>query len=371
VTGSDVAVTAALGILGLYGTGPASAEQGIDAPAGAYVLMAAACLPVLIARWRPLVAFGATATVVGVYLALGFALGPILASLAVVAYGLGLRVPMRRALTVAAVGLGVIMAAVAVGVLQDTAWWPYLPSTASWLLIPLAAGVAVKVRRDAATAVRAEQGRRAASEERLTWTQEVHDIVGHGLAVVALQAGVALRVLERDPGQARAALEAIRATSREALDALRAEIDALRGADAPLRPATGLADLPDLAARLRSGGLPVAVTVADRAGDAPAEVQRAAYRIVQESLSNVLKHGGPDASARVAIERVDGLIRVEVNDTGRGGPVADGGHGLAGMRARAEALGGTFTAGPGPGGGFLVVADLPAHRDGAPPAVVP
>jgi signal transduction histidine kinase len=162
----------------------------------------------------------------------------------------------------------------------------------------------------------------------------------------------------------RQALEAIRAASRDALDGVRAELAALREPEppgSPQRPSTGLAQLPALAARIRSSGLPVAVEVDDTVTDLglPAEVDRSAYRIVQEALTNVLRHGGPGATARVRVEVDAGTLRLKVTDTGRGASPGVSGQGIEGMRARVEALGGSVEAGPLPAGGFAVRARLP------------
>jgi signal transduction histidine kinase len=226
----------------------------------------------------------------------------------------------------------------------------------------------LKARRDAAFDVRAEQARRAVSEERLRLAREVHDVAGHGFAVIAMQAGVALRVLDRDPAGARAALEGIRATSKEALESLRAEIEAMRHPDAPLRPASGLADLPGLAERIRTSGLPVTIEGMPAPDDLPDAVDRAAYRITQESLTNVLRHGGADATARVSVRREGSTLHLEVTNSGRdAGGVGRGGRGLDGMRARAEALGGSLDAGPLTGGGFAVRARLPLATSASEP----
>jgi signal transduction histidine kinase len=234
--------------------------------------------------------------------------------------------------------------------------------------------VAVKARRDAAADVRAEQARRASYEERLRLTQEVHDVVGHGLAVIAMQAGVALRMLDRDQTRVRQALEAIRATSRDALDSVRAELAAVREParpGLPLRPATGLADLPTLAARIRSTGLPVEIDGTITGLNLAVEADRSAYRIVQESLTNVLRHGGPGATARVRVALDADTLRLEVTDTGRGTAPGAAGQGIDGMRARAEALGGSLEAGPALGGGFAVRARLPVSTRVAAPAERP
>jgi signal transduction histidine kinase len=177
--------------------------------------------------------------------------------------------------------------------------------------------------------------------------------------VIAMQAGVALHVLELDPAQARESMEAVRATSRESLEHLRAQLDALRGTDDPgaRRPAAGLDDLPRLVDRVRAGGMTVRLSGLAALPPVPEAVGIAAYRIVQESLTNVLRHAGT-TSAETTLEVAAGALRITVADAGGPTPPAPEGSGIAGMRAQAEVLGGTLTATPGPGG-FTVVAHLP------------
>lgn len=192
--------------------------------------------------------------------------------------------------------------------------------------------------------------------------QELHDGVGHGLSVIAMQAGVALHLLERDPAQVRASLDAIRETSKESLDALRSELAAMSGDEAPRRPAPGIDDLPALTRRVRGAGLDVEVTGAP--GDVPGPVGEICYAVVQEALTNVLRHA--DATrATVRFERTDPVAMVvEVHDDGRGreaGSAATG-LGLGGLRARVTGLGGTFEAGPTEAG-FRVRATLPLGEE--------
>jgi signal transduction histidine kinase len=232
-----------------------------------------------------------------------------------------------------------------------------------------AVGAALQVRRRSEAGVRREQARRAVSEERLQMAQDVHDGVGHGLAVIAMHAGVALHVLDRDPARARELLTAIQATSREALDGLRTDLDRWRSADdaASRRPVPGLDDLPRLLARMRAGGLVLDDRVELCAG-VPAEVGEAAYRIVQESLTNVLRHAGA-TPADVTLGCTGDALIVEVRDRGAGAPGSDdvpAGSGITGMRRRTAALGGRFTAGPAPDGGFVVRAELPVGARVAP-----
>ncbi len=357
--------------VGIFGTGPAARHEHVTVAPLAYGLVVLAALATLVWRVRPLWTLGIVTGSVLAYLLLDYPYGPIVFSQVLAALGAALWLPLRRMVTGIAVVLAASTAVVAVGVITGIRSWSELLPISVWLVIPAAVGAVVKARRDAAKEVRAAQARRAVSEERLRLAQEVHDVAGHGFAVIAMQAGVALRVLDRDPAAARTSLEGIRMASRQALDGLRAEVEALRS-DVPLRPRSGLADLPALADRMRASGLPVdlqlpgavpgaAATGAAGYPDIAPPVDLAAYRIVQESLTNVLRHAGPAATARVSVT-VDGpLLRIEVRDDGHGAAAGQvrPGRGIDGMRERAEALGGTLSAGPGPAGGFAVTAELP------------
>jgi signal transduction histidine kinase len=174
-----------------------------------------------------------------------------------------------------------------------------------------------------------------------------------------MQAEIALHLMHRKPEQVEAALTAISRTSKEGLDELRATLAAVRHGD-DRAPVPGLAQLPALRDRLAYAGLPVTVSVvgAPVGGELPVAVDLAGYRIVQEALTNVLRHAG-STTAQVRIEHRDDAVVVEVTDTGLGGAPSPGGTGIAGMRERADALGGHLEAGPGPEGGFRVYAVLP------------
>jgi signal transduction histidine kinase len=206
----------------------------------------------------------------------------------------------------------------------------------------------------------------AVHAERLRIARELHDVVGYSLAAIALHAGVAERVMDDRPDQVGEALLAIKTVSAEASRELRAILGVLRRVDDGQPPAAGrgVGGLDDLAATASSAGVPTRVAISGRSRPLLAAVDQAAYRIVQESLTNVLRHAGPtSASVRVAYEP-DGLV-VEVVDDGRAGEPGGGGgspgsgHGIAGMRERALALGGQLEAGRRAGGGFRVRASLP------------
>jgi signal transduction histidine kinase len=219
-----------------------------------------------------------------------------------------------------------------------------------------------RARAESARA-RQEQARRQASDERLRIAQELHDVLGHHLSLINVRAGVALHLLDTQPQQARDALGAIKVASAEALREVRTVLAALKpeGEAAPLAPAPGLAAVEDLAAAARAAGMLVHIERSGEERPVPGEVERAAYRIVQESLTNVRRHAGPEASATVSLQYGPDDLTVRVEDTGVGGePSTSEGNGIPGMHERATALGGTLTAGPDPdGSGFRVEARLP------------
>jgi signal transduction histidine kinase len=213
--------------------------------------------------------------------------------------------------------------------------------------------------RDAA---RTQESARRLVEERLRIAHEVHDVVGHGLATIALRAGVADHVAARDPQEAQAALRAIRRISAESLDELGSLLDVLRSGGVERAPVPDLAQVPRLVAGMREAGLDVRLEMEGDAA-APDVVGTAAYRIVQEALTNVVRHAGDGARARVRLVPRGRGLEVEVLDDGRAAAApATPGRGLSGMRERAAALGGSFEAGARPGGGFRVWASLPGGR---------
>ena len=224
---------------------------------------------------------------------------------------------------------------------------------------------------------RAEATARRASEERLAIARDLHDVVAHSISVINVQANTALHLMDRQPERAREALSAIREVSGQALAEFGTVLGALRDADgsvgggAPLAPVPGVARLDELAARARSAGFAVSVAAEGPVRQLPAGVDAAAYRIVQEALTNTVRHSA-GRSASVLLRYRDEDLVIEVDDDGagagatragggRGGAGSPGsGTGLTGMAERARALGGSLAAGPRPSGGFRVLARLPA-----------
>ena len=213
--------------------------------------------------------------------------------------------------------------------------------------------------------VRAQAAAQTALAERLRIARELHDIVAHSIGIIAIQAGSGCGVFDARPEEARDALAAIEAASRETLSGLRRMVTGLRSAEAepgreppPLGPAPGLADLERLAATTRDAGVQVEVDWRGSREALPADIDLSAFRIIQEAVTNVVRHAGTDR-CQLVIDSHDGQLSIEVTDGGRGADAAGTGYGITGMRERATLLGGDFSAGPRPDGGFRVAARLP------------
>ncbi|GAA4448559.1 sensor histidine kinase [Phytohabitans houttuyneae] len=343
-------------VIGIGGTGPAGEGQDRPVTAFTYVLVVIVALSLVVRRRWPLVTLGIAAAGTSLYLVLQYPYGPILLAFMVATYTAARHLPLKPA----AIAAGIALVVLSVHTFTDGNIEGLVPG-AAWVVVPFAVGVTVRLSREAAARTRDDLARQYADEERLRVAQEVHDVVGHGLSAINMQAEIALHLLDKRPEQAEAALTAISRTSREALDELRVTLALVRRTrEGETRAATaGLARLDDLVARMSETGVPVTVEVTGERRDLPAVIDLAAYRVVQESLTNVLRHAGA-ATATVRLTYLPKEVSVEVLDTGRGVPGAPGGgHGLVGMRERVAALGGEFTAGPAESGGFRVYATLP------------
>jgi signal transduction histidine kinase len=232
----------------------------------------------------------------------------------------------------------------------------------AWLI-----GHSIRQAQARAELVRVQTAAQAAMAERLRIARELHDIVAHSVGVIAIQAGSGRGVFDARPGEARDALAAIETASRETLSGLRRVVTGLRRAEpepgswlAPLGPAPGLADVDRLAATALEAGVRVEIDVDWRGSrePLPADIDLSAFRIIQEAVTNVVRHAHTDR-CRVSVSHQDGQLSIEITDSGRGGTAAGTGYGITGMRERAALLGGDLSAGPLPGGGFRVAARLP------------
>jgi signal transduction histidine kinase len=362
--------------------GQASARP-VDAVAVAVV--AAGSAGIVVRRRWPAVSLTATVGATLLFVELHYPYGPVFALTAVSMYSVAAWRSTRYA----------VVAAVVVALVHVvwTVWFENDPegplasllASTAWVAAAIGAGVAVRVRREAIARALADERRRAGYEERLRLAQEVHDVVGHSLAVISMNAGAALHVLGK-PGPVPAeplhrSLRAIRQASNGALDELRAALatftgtlpapvarapggaagDGVAGDGAAGGAAPGLAAVPALVAATDVDGLTVTLDVAGSPPAVPPAVDVAGYRIVQEALANVVRHAAAStAGVRIAYE--PDAVAITVADDGRGGPATaatTGGTGLASMRERAGALGGSVATGPATGGGFEVRAVLP------------
>jgi signal transduction histidine kinase len=377
---------ALLTLVQVVGTAVAAGRQPLARPLDAvgYALLVAGPVAYgLLRRARLLTLAGTLVPTVGYALA-GYPRGPyfvaaVVALFAAVRTGARVGAWVECAVAYAAyVGLGALVPSVG-GIVLTRPTLGGAVGVATWTVVALALAEAARgrserfaeMRRAGAEAARAraEQSRRQASEERLRIARELHDVLGHHLSLINMRAGVALHLLdtqppERAPEQARDAFDAIKQASAEALREVRGVLAALRPADesAPRSPTPGLADLDALVEQARAAGLPVTLRLDGLPAVLPAEVDRAAYRIVQEALTNVRRHAGPNATATVCIGWSPQALTVRVDDDGAGPAMvapAEPGNGIPGMRERAAALGGELSAGGRGEGGFRVRATLP------------
>ncbi|SNY68789.1 sensor histidine kinase [Paractinoplanes atraurantiacus] len=294
------------------------------------------------------------ATATSAYLIAGFPYGPILLSFGVAVHAVGRRLPLRRALPWAVAALAIVL----IHTFTGPPGLVGLAPGSAWVIVPFTLGAARRLVVEAQSRERAETERRIADAERLRLSQEVHDVVGHGLAAIQMQADIALHVRDTRPAQAHEALAAISAAADEALEELRATL-----AGAPTSP--GLANAEDLCTRLRTAGVSVTLTVQGSPAALPPATDAAAYRILQESLTNVLKHAA-QRQATVTIRHSPTAVDLRITNPAPPFPHIDG-FGITGMRRRAEHLGGTLQATSTSPTTFTVHAALP-HATTEPPA---
>lgn len=379
--GAVASIAFVLSVVALISATPAELALFERAPDGwAYVLVAGQTLPIAFRRVRPVAVLGVVVAAFVLDRMLDYPSSTAAVGVAFAFHSLGSQLPRKRSLQIGLPVIAVLVAFTAMGA-------RYVESVSVGTviilliatLVPLLLGREVNERRRYLTeleerAVRLEhdreqQARRAVREERTRIARELHDVVAHEMTVMTVQAAAARRVISKDPDQASEALTAIESAGHDALAEMRRLLGLLRHEDGEgdLLPQPGLGRLSGLMEQMEESGLPTSLVIEGDATVLPAGIDLSAYRIIQESLTNSLKHGGPHTKAAVRVVYEPDQIFVEVEDDGRGSAADPGtnggaGHGLVGMRERIAMLDGSLTAGPRPGGGFMVRATIPRLR---------
>jgi signal transduction histidine kinase len=353
----------------------------------AYVLALVSTLPAAVRRFWPLPVLAVVLAGSVASMAIGTGKDPSVV-VAFVLYLVALRYPRRTSAGVLAgvlalTAVATVAGGAALGHQEAGAVATRIVTSAVVIIAAWVIGFAVREQRAYTAGLREQaerraqaqlaEGRRAIAEQRLQIARELHDVVAHSLSLIAVQAGVGNYVAEARPEEAARALASIQVTSRTALREMRRLLGVLRDdrAGADLAPAHGLADVGQLIAGTADAGVRVQLEIGGPQRPVPPGVDLAAYRIIQEALTNVVKHAGTTAS-RVTVTYTDDALDLEITDDGQGAPVgavaASAGHGIAGMRERTSLFGGEFHAGPLPGRGFRVAARLPLEGAPAEPA---
>ncbi|MFC4031949.1 sensor histidine kinase [Streptomyces polygonati] len=340
------------------------------APLWAYLLIAVSGLALIWRRRCPRAVLAISLAGVLGFTALGYVSNASLVIPPIALYAVALTVSAREAVTLGAVTLVAFGGIVAASPFNSVGSGDI--ALAGLVAVAVLAGIASANRRDYLEAVRSrselsertqeERTRRSIDAERLRIARELHDVVAHTMSTINVQAGAASYVTGYLPAEAADALRAIKTASKDGLRELRAILSVLRQADdlEPHQPQPGLARLDALVAGVTASGLPANIVITGRPCALPPAVDLAAYRIIQESLTNAIRHAGP-ATATVHLTYDHHEVRLSITDTGRG-PAATGptaGHGLIGMRERAAATGGSLSAGAAVNGGFEVTENLP------------
>ncbi|GGS36504.1 sensor histidine kinase [Actinokineospora fastidiosa] len=352
---TDVLLALLLAAIGVFGSLGADGVSTLDRPVDGLALGLAGANGVLLVLRRvvPVVTVVASAVVTSAYLVLGYPYGPILVSLLVAVYSVARYVRLRWSLPAGGAALVILLVHVFTNPVALPGLVGLVPGSA-WVVVPFAVGVSVRQYREGVERARAEAVRRRVDAERLRLAREVHDVVGHGLAAIKMQAEVALHLIDVKPAQAEVALTAISRTAADALDEVRAMVRS--SGEAERAPVPGLARLADLRDRMSDAGMRVDLDAEPVPGGLSPAADLAGYRVVQESLTNALRHSlAKRASVRVRFD-VDVVI-IDVRNPVERAPGPDG-MGIPGMRERVTALGGDFSAGPD-NGSFRVHARIP------------
>lgn len=389
----DVAIAAALLVLALmsaFNAGALGLPVGRAHDAFGYALLVAQVVPLVWRQSAPRTVLWSVFAPWVAYVGLGYSDNPASFALYVALYGIAAYLPRRSAVTHGVVVAGLTLAWTAVGVLiTDYVPWTSLIAAALAVVVPMMIGFVDHRRRERITELELAEERREQAErviaadavraERARIARELHDVVAHEITVMTLQAEGARRLARDSDARVLEALGTIAASGRTGLAEMQRMIGVLRATEQEaadtverdraaldMQPMPALAAIPALTQQVADAGLPVELSIVGTA-HVPAGVELNAYRVVQEGLTNAMKHAGPGARATVTVDREPARVLVVIEDDGRG-VISDaasqsGGHGLRGMAERVHALGGTLEYGPRQGGGFRVRAVLPSTDD--------
>ncbi|MGX1808885.1 sensor histidine kinase [Nocardia sp. NPDC055321] len=392
IRGWDALIAVVIAVVQLGGGTAANAHQDVlrDLDPLGYALLAAGPLLLLVRRRYPEPVLYGTIAAAAAYLLLGYGYGPIFLSLVVAFLTAGVRGSRWRTYPLVLAGyLAMVWPVPGWRGYASNSWQQF--GLLAWLVVLVAIAEGIRQRRAALLARReqeaealrnaeaerarelAEQEQRA-GEERLAIARELHDVLAHSLSLINVQSSVALELFDRKPEQAATALAAIKTASKDALGEVNSLLRSIRGGtatvSAPVTPTVGIGDLEALTGPARTAGVQVRTIVTGTVRRLPAVVEVAAARIVQEALTNVVRHA-PGASVLVTIRYSAERLFVCVENTPPARAATEtsgGGHGIRGMTERANALGGRLAAAPKPDGGFRVEARLPAHLTQPEPA---
>lgn len=360
----DVVVALVLTIVAMGSSGALSRwtnpDHHIDALG--FVLAAGTGLSLIFRRRWPLPSLALCTAFLATYLIIGYPYSLIFLPFVVGVYTVARYLPLVQSAPASFLVLLALMAHLFTNEAALNSFAGLGPATA-WVVVPFAIGTTMRTYRENQTRERAEALRQRVDDERLRVAQEVHDIVGHGLAAIKMQADVALHVLAKKPEQAQTALEAISRTSGDALEELRATLAVVRRTgDDDRSPTPSLGRLHGLLKRMDDAGVRIELSTSGDERPLPDLVDLTGYRIVQEALTNVLRHSGADR-AKLDLTYETGAVTIVISNPVNGAPSPGSGSGIPGMRERVTSLGGTFAAGPS-AEGFAVTATLPTLPTG-------
>jgi len=350
-------------LIAILVAGTVGSQDGVHGPL-AWLLVVAASAPLAVRRRAPIPVLALVAGVVIAFAALGNG-GAGDVALALAVYTVAAHEPWERVATFCLPPAIVASLASQIAAQTHRNWVEVLTGVVAFVGLSVLIGRVVFNRRRRLVLDRELAAREAVTSERTRIARELHDVVAHSMSVMIVQAGAARTVVDRDPAAAQAAISHVEETGRAGLAEMRRLIGVLTDADetASTAPMPGLAELEPLLDTVRAAGLPVEVVRTGTPGELSAGADLAAYRVIQESLTNALKHAG-SANARVSMNFADDRLTIEVADDGVGPALVPGlGHGLIGMRERVGVFGGTLTTGERPGGGFVVRAEIPLEDE--------